>query len=412
VALLPSPATRALAMVGTDPALEEAIRARLPSDLGTFGVAVVDLRGGRTAYVNPDEVFETASLYKLFVMVELFRQRQQGTLSFSERGITANLEAMITVSDNDAAEALWRRVGIANINATMRRLGLPRSQVAYVSTTTPREMSYLLERIALLRVVDAESSAEMIRVMGRQRINDRLPVGLPEGTYVAHKTGDLGAMTHDAGIVFAPFGPFVIVTLNKDTSDVYASRTVESDVARAAYEYLEGAPQVTPDPPLVFDPRLDEAVRGALPEGYGVAVRHVRTGQAALVGVDDGWPRGDPNAAWGDSARDVLLWLARTGTDKAPRTTGVWHGLQVEGGAPGADDLVGGEPGDVWVAHRFTFDGYTALDAGLVFAPGGPYTLAVVSRGDGGAQIGTLSRQVYRYFAEQTWAWSRATGAT
>src|SRR5581483_9524461 len=100
------------------------------------------------------------------------------------------------------------------------------------------------------------------------------------------------------------------------------------------------------------------------------------------------------------------------GASEAPRPASDWHGLEVEAGNQGAHNLVGGVPGDVWVAHRFTFDGYTGLDAGLVFAPDGPYALAVVSRGDGGAQIGSLSRQVYRYFAEQAWAWLPAAGAT
>lgn len=404
VGLAPNRTPVAAAALGGDPALEEVIRSHIPAGLGTFGIAVKDLSSGRTAYVNPDEVFETASLYKLFVMVELYRQRTAGTLSFSEPGITSNLEAMITVSDNDAAETLWRRVGIANINTTMRNLGLPHSQVAFVSTTTPREMGYLLERIALLRAVDADSSAEMIRLLGRQRINDRLPLGLPDGTFVAHKTGDLGAMTHDVGIVYAPTGPFVIATLNKDTSDVYASRSVEIGVARAVYDYLQAAPPPSdPDPPLLFDPNLDAQVREALPRGYGVAVKQLRTGQAALVNVESDWPDRDPEGAWRGSARGALLWLQQASANGGPQQNGDWFGLDAGGGQPASRDLAGGVPQDVWMAHRFQFDGYSALDAGVVFAPSGPYAITLLARGDDGVGLAELSQDIYAYFAAHTW---------
>lgn len=411
--LLPNRTPVAAAVAGTDPALEEILRSHLPAGLGTFGVAVKDLSSGRTAYVNPDEVFETASLYKVFVMVELYRQQRAGMLSLAEPGLLSNLEAMITVSDNDAAEALWRRVGINNINATMLDLGLPHSQVAFISTTTPREMGYLLERIALLRAVDAESSAAMIRTLGRQRINDRLPAGLPPGTFIAHKTGDLGAMTHDAGIVYAPSGPFVIVAMNKNTVNVYSGRAVEADLASATYSYLQDAPRAeTPDPPLVFDPPLDTLLRQALPRGYGLAVKHLRTGQAALVNAEGPWPSGDPDGPWSGSARGTLLWFQWLGSARAPNRDGDWHSLEARHGQPGERDLAGGIPEDVKLAHRFGFDGYTASDAAIVFAPQGPYAEAVIARGDDGGALADVSRQVYGYFAEHTWTGGAATQGT
>src|SRR5262249_48700817 len=153
--------------------------------------------------------YETASLYKVFVMIELYRQARAGQVSLDEPGIDSALEAMITVSDNDAAELLWKRLGVANINSTVRELGLEKSHLAYESTTTAREYSELLERIAMLRAVDEDASASMIKLLEQQRVNDRLPLMLPGGTPVAHKTGDLDTMTHDAGIVYAPWGPFV-----------------------------------------------------------------------------------------------------------------------------------------------------------------------------------------------------------
>lgn len=65
----------------------------------------------------------------------------------------------------------------------------------------------------------------MLGRLERQQINDRLPAQLPEGTRVAHKTGNLGFITHDAGIVWNKAGdPIVVVAM---TWDVWEEEAVE-----------------------------------------------------------------------------------------------------------------------------------------------------------------------------------------
>jgi len=83
--------------------------------------------------------------------------------------------------------------------------------------------------------VDEDTSQEMIDLLARQKINDRLPALLPPGTKVAHKTGNWDNATHDVGVVYAPHGAYVIAVLS-DKPDRAESI---AELSRLVYEYLE-----------------------------------------------------------------------------------------------------------------------------------------------------------------------------
>jgi beta-lactamase class A len=80
------------------------------------------------------------------------------------------------------------------------------------NTTTARGLGVLLQAIATGKTVDAASSQEMLAILGRQKFNEGIPAGLPAGIRVAHKTGEITKIHHDAAIVFAD-RPFVLVIL-------------------------------------------------------------------------------------------------------------------------------------------------------------------------------------------------------
>jgi len=74
----------------------------------------------------------------------------------------------------------------------------------------------------------------MVAVLKRQKFNDRIPAGLPPGTTVAHKTGDITRICHDAGIVYAPT-PYVLVVLVRGIDDQKKSAAVIADISKAVY---------------------------------------------------------------------------------------------------------------------------------------------------------------------------------
>ena len=79
----------------------------------------------------------------------------------------------------------------------------------------------------------------MIAYLAGQRINDRLPLLLPAGTPVAHKTGELERFTHDAGLVLLPSRPYAIVVLAEGES-VADGKAIVAELSRLAYGYFSG----------------------------------------------------------------------------------------------------------------------------------------------------------------------------
>jgi len=223
--------------------------------LGTFpggaGLWIADPNTAKPLYSHDaDEPIITASLYKLAVLAEAERRVDAGqlhygdTITIEDEDITSDgsfelagtaltldeaLEAMITISDNGAALALWHVLGADNINATLRAAGIGDFHVFTAwgeddNVATPRAVGTFLTLLAKRQLISAAASDRMLARLKRQQVNDRLPAGLPEGVVVAHKTGNLPGLTHDAGIIFTPSGPRVVVamTWNVYDADAYA----------------------------------------------------------------------------------------------------------------------------------------------------------------------------------------------
>ena len=251
--------------------LSRGLSDRLDSYVGQFngsaGVVVRDTTSGNRYSYADDRVFGSASLYKLMVMVEAYRQDASQLLSLDRTTVDITegdtgpdgwytpagavlsvreaVERMITVSDNSAAQALLRRLATRNVNTTASALGLRDTRInstlpneertAPYNTTTARDMEKLFAELLAGTVIGNAQSNEMIEVLKRQKVNDRLPSGLPAGTAIAHKTGNLEGMAHDAGIVFTPAGPRIVVLLTGDYASYDDVLTLARELAGDAY---------------------------------------------------------------------------------------------------------------------------------------------------------------------------------
>ena len=190
---------------------------------------------------NADTEVIAASLYKLGILAETERRVDAGELhyndtvviqdeditedgSFEDAGteltLDEALEAMITISDNGTALALWHILGGANIDQTLAKAGMPDFHIALDDsedhTATPRALGTFLTLLARHQLVSPAASDRMLARLGRQKINNRLPAQLPENVLVAHKTGNLAGLVHDAGIIYTKSGPRVVVTMTWD----------------------------------------------------------------------------------------------------------------------------------------------------------------------------------------------------
>ena len=204
---------------------------------GDSGVYVADPQEPQPLYTHDaDAVFIAASLYKLGILAHVESLVDAGKLTYADtieiqpEDITEDgsyelsgtvltidqaLEAMVTVSDNGTALAFWHSLGPDNINATLQKLGLTAFHIANDdndnNTASARVIGQYFTLLAQRKLVSPAASDRMLARLERQQINDRLPSELPAGTTIAHKTGNLGFATHDAGIIYTPSGPRIVV---------------------------------------------------------------------------------------------------------------------------------------------------------------------------------------------------------
>ena len=259
------------------------IQERVQKSGADVGVAFRTLDGKTEWYFRADEPFHAASTMKIPVLIELFHQAREGKLKLDDPlpvknefhslvdgsvyalgaaddseaelykavGQTRTLrqlsELMITVSSNFATNLLIEKLGVDNIRATVHSLHGDGMNVlrgvednkAYEkglnNTTTARGLQQLLEALARGEAVDEDASRQMIEILERQKFNEGIPAGVPPGTRVAHKTGEITKIHHDAAIVFAP-RPFVLVILVRGIADTKVSAALMADITRQLYQ--------------------------------------------------------------------------------------------------------------------------------------------------------------------------------
>ena len=163
------------------------------------------------------------------------------------RTVSQLAELMITVSSNFATNLLIEKLGVENIRSTVHSLGADGMNVlrgvedgkafekGMNNTTTARGLATLMTAIADGKAVDAEASKQMIAILERQKFNEAIPAGLPTGTVVAHKTGDITKVHHDAAIVYAK-RPFVLVILVRGITEDKEAYKLMAAIARDLYK--------------------------------------------------------------------------------------------------------------------------------------------------------------------------------
>jgi beta-lactamase class A len=278
-----SPTGAAQAATLVDPKLAAGIQTQIQKSGADVGVAFRTLDGKMEWFSRADDVFHAASTMKIPVMIELFHQVREGKLKLDgalpvknefrsladgstftldptddsetdlykavgqTRTLSELCELMITVSSNLATNLLVEKLGVDNIRATVHALHADGMNVlrgvednkAYEkgmnNTTTARGLLSLLEAIANGQAVDPDSSRQMVEILSRQKFNEGIPAGLPPGTRVAHKTGELTKVRHDAAIVYAP-RPFALVILVRGLAESKDSAALMADITRRIYQ--------------------------------------------------------------------------------------------------------------------------------------------------------------------------------
>jgi beta-lactamase class A len=247
----------------------------------TIAVACYDLRSGTAILRNEREVFHAASTMKVPVMLGIYEAVTRGELSLDQRvrvknefvsivdgsayaleiredsdpelydlvGTEISLRELVrrmeVRSSNLATNIVIELIGAKRVMRLMNEIGARDIQVlrgvedekAYQAgmnnTTTAYDLMIVFRTLAERRAISAEASSEMIEVLAGQEHNDGIPAGLPAGTKVAHKTGSITRIQHDAGLVFRPDGSvYVLVILTRGFEKGEDAERVIAEISR------------------------------------------------------------------------------------------------------------------------------------------------------------------------------------
>jgi len=251
-----TPATPAPAPARSDPELQRRLEELAGTVRGRVGIYVRHLRTGRTAAVNADELFPTASMVKVPILIGTFDAIERGRLSFDQplvytdsllyegHDLIGALEdsatiplskvalLMITTSDNTASLWLQGLVGGGGINQWLAANGYDstrvnsrvpgreaaRSRYGW-GQTTPREMAELIVRIREGRAVSPAASEEMYRHLTRIYWSGEALSQLPPWVQAASKQGAVDRSKSEVVLVNAPSGDYVFAVITREQED-------------------------------------------------------------------------------------------------------------------------------------------------------------------------------------------------
>ncbi len=248
--------------------LGEEVEKSLAGTTGTYSAIIKNFKTGEEYRRNGDRKYLSASLYKLWVMAAVFKEIERGGLdpdkklsasisslnSFfgiptSEAELTSgsvNLTVksatrqMIAISHNYAAMMLVKEIGIEKVRTMTEELGLSNTSVGGdEAETTPEDVANFLEKLHEGKIVSASASAEMVGLLLEQEKKEVIPKYLPGNTKLAHKTGELEWVKHDAGIVFSPQGDYLIVLMSESNLPGAAAERM-ARISGVVYKYFGG----------------------------------------------------------------------------------------------------------------------------------------------------------------------------
>lgn len=270
------------------PTLADSLDSVIAPSGATVAVALVDLGTRDTLFIQPDLRFHAASTMKVPVLIELARRIDAGTLHWDDtlpvrnqfrsimdgssyaldplddsdssmyalvgQAVTLRHLArhMIDRSSNLATDLLIDLLDPKRVNATAHELGADSIEVlrgvedlkAYDAgrnnTTTARDLARLFIALADGRAASPQRTREMLDILSAQEFNSEIPAGLPPGVRVAHKTGAITRLAHDAGIVYpAHRAPYVLVVLTRGL-EPKDSAPLMAEISRRVWNALTG----------------------------------------------------------------------------------------------------------------------------------------------------------------------------
>ncbi len=265
--------------------LEADLRALIAPASGEVSVALIDLEDGARLGIDEEVSMHAASTMKVPVLMELFRQADQGRFSVDDSitvadeftsivdGSTFSLggdrdeelvarlggemslrrlgRGMTIYSSNLATNILIEHLSAENVQRLMGEIGAegmvvlrgvedtPAFRAGLNNTATAAALARALEVIATCEIHTEASCEGMLEILEAQEFRAEIPAGVPEGVRVANKTGSITGIRHDGAIVF-PEGrePYILAILTRGFDTPDAATAVMVDISRRVWDEL------------------------------------------------------------------------------------------------------------------------------------------------------------------------------
>ena len=267
--------------------LRKAVEAEIMGSGVEVSLAFKDLQTGEALFIKERDMVHAASTMKVPVLIEIFKQAEDGKFQLDDRIVIKNefhsivdgspfslnkeddsdpdiygligksltirelAERMITVSSNLATNILIELVQPENVMSTLELLGIRRMRVlrgvedgkaferGWNNQTDAHDLLRVMEAIASGKAGSLPSCREMILILEKQKFRDGIPAGMPAGVPVGNKTGSITGMEHDAAIVFPPGRrPYILVVLTRGVKSSEEGERLIARLSRLIYSQV------------------------------------------------------------------------------------------------------------------------------------------------------------------------------
>ncbi len=219
---------------------------------GVAGIYYKNLKTGEIICHNENLSFKPASIIKLPTLMAIYKMAEEGRISLDEKvkvtyedrvpscgafnaftdepvvDIRTLCFLMIVISDNTAANILFKYIGIDILNKEFKTMGLTGTHIERCffdwkglsegpeNKIVPSEIAFLLEKVYNGTFVNEEVSQKILDILLEQQSRWKIPAYIEHLCPVANKTGESDDITGDAAIVLGDH-PFVLVCIFNDT---------------------------------------------------------------------------------------------------------------------------------------------------------------------------------------------------
>lgn len=239
--------------------MKKLLNERLSSTKGTYGIDIIEISTDKNYGINKNEKFESASFFKLPLMIAVYSEKEKGHIDLSSThtlqdadkqggsGVLVSLPAGTAISykdlisymgkesDNTAFNILGNQIGWNHVDEIINKVGMLNTSFS-TSITTPYDMGLLFQKLIGGELVSEASKQEILDLLTNPDPEGLITKGVGDQIKVAHKYASEIGTINDGGIIFAR-SPYILIVMTKGQENDDA-KLVIPDLSRIVYNSM------------------------------------------------------------------------------------------------------------------------------------------------------------------------------